>query len=106
MKNRSLGMMILLSLITFGIYPVYWQCSFQGQLKEKTGKGFGAVAHFFMCLITFGIYSIYWNYAAGKRLQEVGAQEDRSILYLVLSLFGLGIINMFLMQHQANKISA
>ena len=104
MKKRSIGVMILLAIITFGIYVIYWQCSFQNQLKKTTGKGFGGVGHFFMCLITFGIYSLYWNYAAGKRLVEAGAKDDHSIIYLVLSLFGFGIINMFLMQNQANKL--
>ena len=104
MKHRGIGMMILLSIITLGIYTIYWQCSFQGQLKEKTGDGFGPVAHFFMCIITFGIYTIYWNFAAGKRLAKLNA-GDNSILYLVLTLVGFGWINMFLMQNEANKIA-
>lgn len=104
MKKRSIGLMILLSLITFGIYPVYWQCSFQNQLKKVTGKGFGGLGHFFMTLFTFGIYGLYWQYAAGKRLASAGAKSDNAILYLVLSLFGLGFINMFVMQSQANNL--
>ena len=56
MKKRKIVVMILLCVITLGIYSIYWQCSFQGQLKEQTGKGFGAIGHFFMCLITFLIY--------------------------------------------------
>lgn len=103
MKKRSIGVMILLALVTFGIYPVYWQCSFQNQLKKETGLGFTGVGHFFMTIFTFGIYGIYWQYAAGKRLQNLGA-EDKSILYLVLGLIGLGIVNMFIMQDAANKL--
>lgn len=105
MKKRSIGVMILLTLVTFGIYTVYWQCSFQNQLKKVTGKGFGGLGHFFMCLITFGIYPIYWSFAAGKRLSLAGSAEDRSILYLVLCLVGFGWLNMFLMQSQANAIN-
>ena len=103
MKQRSIGVMILLTLVTFGIYSIYWNCSFQNQLKKETGLGFTGVGHFFMCIFTLGIYSIYWQYAAGKRLQKLGA-EDQSILYLVLGLIGLGVINMFIMQHNANKL--
>jgi len=104
MKNRSIGMMIVLYLITFGIYGIYWQCSFQNQLKQITGKGFGGAGHFFATLFTFGIYGIYWQYAAGKRLVAAGAKNDYSTIYLIISLIGFGIINMFLMQDQANKI--
>lgn len=104
MKKRSIGVMILLTIITLGIYTIYWQCSFQNQLKKTTGKGFGGVGHFFMCLITFGIYPIYWNFAAGKRLNELGA-TDQAVLYLILNLIGFGWLNMFLMQSQANKLA-
>ena len=104
MKKRSIGVMILLIIITLGIYSIFWQCSFQGQLKEHTGKGFGCVGHFFMCLITFGIYPIYWSFAAGKRLSELGSQ-DYSIIYLILTLVGFGWVNMFVMQHQANELA-
>ena len=105
MKKRNLLVCFLLSVVTCGIYFVYWQCSFQNQLKAQTGKGFGGVGHFFMCIFTLGIYSLYWQYAAGKRLADQGA-EDRSVLYLLLSLIGIGgAINMFLMQSQANHLA-
>lgn len=104
MKKRKIVVMILLCVITLGIYSIYWQCSFQGQLKEQTGKGFGAVGHFFMCLITFGIYPLYWNFAAGKRLEQLGC-KDYAIIYLVLALVGFGFVNMFIMQYQANELA-
>ena len=105
MTKRNIVTMILLFIFTFGIYPIVWTCKFQGELKEKTGEGFGAWGHFFMSLLTFGIYQIYWQYAAGKRLAKLGA-EDRSIIYLIIALLsGIGTaINPFLMQDQANKL--
>lgn len=103
MKKRSILAMILLTIITLGIYGLYWYISFQVQLKKETGDGFGGWGHFFMSLITFGIYSIYWNYAAGKRLAKLGA-EDHSIIYLILALIGFSWLNALLMQHQANKL--
>ena len=105
MKKRSIGVMILLCIVTLGIYGVYWNCSFQNQLKKKTNLGFTGVGHFFMCIFTLGIYSLYWQYAAGKRLAKLGA-EDHSVLYLVLALLIGGLINPFLMQHQANNLNA
>ena len=103
MKKRGIVAMIILSIVTFGIYSVYWQCSFQNQLKQQTQEGFGGVGHFFMCIFTFGIYPIYWSYAAGKRLNKLGA-TDQAVLYLVLTFVGFGWLNMFLMQSQANKL--
>ena len=97
--------MILLFIITLGIYPIYWIIKFQMELKAKTGDGFGGLGHFLMLIFTFGIYAIYWQYAAGKRLAKQGA-EDLSTIYLILAIFTGGIINPFLMQSQANKLAA
>lgn len=105
MKKRSVFVMILLSIITCGIYWIVWNCMFQGELKEKTGEGFSAGMHFLMLVVTLGIYEIYWQYAAGKRLAKLGA-SDRAVLYLVLSFFGIGLLNPFFMQSQANKLAA
>ena len=105
MKKRSIGVMILLSIVTLGIYTIYWQCSFQNQLKKVTGKGFGGFGHFVMCLVTFGIYSIYWNFAAGKRLVAAGAKSDYAFMYLILCLIGFSFVNMFVMQSQANGLN-
>lgn len=102
MKKRSIGLMIVLFLFTFGIYPIYWLVKFQMELKKETGEGFGGLGHFLLLIFTFGIYAIYWQYAAGKRLHKIGA-DDYSIIYLVLA-FVFAVINPFLMQHQANQL--
>lgn len=104
MKRRSIAVMILLTIITCGIYMIYWTCSFQNQLKKETGKGFTGTGHFFMLIFTFGIYSIYWQYAAGSRLASMGA-KDHSVMYLVFCFIALSFLNPFLMQAQANKIA-
>ena len=103
MKKRGIFVMIILWLVTFGIYPIYWTCSFQNQLQKATGKGFTGVGHFFMLAFTFGIYYLYWQYAAGKRLAQLGA-ADQSVLYIILAIFIGGAINPFLMQSQANQL--
>lgn len=106
MKKRGLVMMIVLSIVTFGIYAIVWQCMFQNELKKTTNEGFGWLGHLLMTMFTFGIYAIYWQFAAGKRLAKAGCKSDYAIIYLILSLVGFGVVNMFLMQHQANEIAA
>ncbi len=104
MKKRNIALMVVFTLITCGIYGLYWYCSFQNQLKKETGEGFGGAAHFFMTFITFGIYGIYWQYVAGKRIEMLGG-SDNAVLYLILSLFSLGWLNSFLMQNQVNQLT-
>ena len=104
MKKRSLVIMLLGFLFTFGIYPIYWYCSFQNQLKKHTGLGFGGFGHLMMSIFTLGIYPLYWSFVVGKRIAKLGG-DDHGVVYLVLSLFGLGIVAYFLMQNQVNQLS-
>jgi len=104
MKQRSIGMMVLLTIVTLGIYLLYWTCSFQGQLKEKTGEGHDAIVHLLLLFVTFGIYGIYWDYVAGKRIAKLGG-EDRSVMYLLFNFVLLSWLTPFLMQSQANKLA-
>lgn len=98
-----MGIMVLLTFVTLGLYLLYWTISFQMELKQKTGEGFGGLGHFIMILITFGIYYIYWNYKVGDRLQKMG-RPNNGILYLIITLIGFGWLNPFLMQSEANNV--
>lgn len=105
MQKRSIIGMIVFTIITLGIYEIYWYCSFQNQLKNNTGMGFGGLAHFLMSMVTFGIYGLYWSFAVGKRIKALGG-KDNGVLYLILSLFGFFWIANLLMQHEVNKINS
>lgn len=104
MKKRNIFVMILLTIITLGIYQIYWTCSFQNQLKKETNEGFGGFGHLVMLIVTFGIYSIYWQYAAGARLAKLGA-TNHGVMYLIFCFVFLSWLNPFLMQSQANKLN-
>lgn len=104
MKKRNLITMVLLTLVTLGIYPLYWYCSFQNQIKKETGEGFGGFGHLIVTMFTFGIYGIYWTYAVGGRIEKLGGKNS-GVLYLVLSLVGLGLVAWLLMQDEVNKIA-
>ncbi|CCH78970.1 conserved membrane hypothetical protein [Nostocoides japonicum T1-X7] len=40
-KIRSTGVCILLTLVTFGIYPLYWYFSVHDEMKRHSGQGIG-----------------------------------------------------------------
>jgi hypothetical protein len=103
MKQRSIVFMIIMTLVTAGIYGLYWYIAFQVELKKTTKEGFGGLGHFLATIFTFGIYSLYWQYAAGKRLAKLGA-SDWSLLYLILCFVGGAFLNPYLMQYQANNV--
>lgn len=73
-ENRSLLVYILLSIITFGIYSLWFYYAYARDMNivcagdgKKTG---GLLAIIFLSMITFGIYGIVWTYKVGDRIFE------------------------------------
>lgn len=112
MTSRNIVTCIVLSIITCGIYGIYWMVVMNDDSKKAANDPNGATGATFvlLCLFTCGIYSIYWYFNMGKRMQtamqNAGLQaEDRSIMFLILTLVGLGIVNMVLIQNDLNTIA-
>ena len=106
-KERNIAVSIVLSIITCGIYGIYWFVVLTNETNEAAGvQGTSGGVAFLLTLITCGIYGIYWAYKQGEKLdQATGKSSSNSILYLVLELIGLGIIAYALMQNELNKIA-
>lgn len=109
-KNRSIALCIVLSIITCGIYGIYWMYVLNEEINSLSGEpnatGGGLVILF--TLITCGIYSWYWLYKMGERSdtikQNMGMPASSSaVLYLIFGIFGLGIVAYALMQDTINK---
>jgi hypothetical protein len=73
-KKRGLASFILLSLITFGIYTLYWIYKLAKDVnllcKDDGKKTGGLLKYLLLGLITFGIYNLIWMYMLGDRLQD------------------------------------
>ncbi|MBN2557605.1 MAG: DUF4234 domain-containing protein [Clostridia bacterium] len=110
MNKRSVAEVIILTLVTCGIYGLYWIYAFSNDIKtylddETINPGLELL----LCIVTCGIYTIYWMYKFGKLIctcqEKAGVQvEDNSIIYLILAVFGLGIVNFGLMQNAMNIV--
>lgn len=95
--KRSIGTSILLSLITCGIYGLYWQSKLMKTLNAWLGKReFSFLKWFFLALITCGIYAVYRGYRIGKVINELQSRnglpvaKDLPIISMLLTLVGLG----------------
>lgn len=116
MKQRNPALVIIFSIITCGIYELYWLVAttneVQNKLKNPDGSvKSGGLALLFM-IITCGIYTFYWWYKMGQRQGQLGKEygvnsvSDNAAVYLILCFFGIGaIINMILLQSNLNKIA-
>ncbi|MBQ9162209.1 MAG: DUF4234 domain-containing protein [Clostridia bacterium] len=105
-KKRSIVTAVLLSLVTCGIYAIYWFISLTNEMNKASGKPNdtnGGMA-FLLSLVTCGIYEYFWAYKLGEK-RDIVAKENGSsnIIYLLLLFFGLGIVVYGLAQDALNK---
>lgn len=110
-QQRNIAVCIILSIITCGIYGIYWFVCLTNDANtvSETAGTSGGVA-FLLTLVTCGIYGLYWMYKQGEKLDAAKAKKgmpasNSGILYLILGIFGLGIISYALMQDSINKVA-
>lgn len=109
-QPRSVGVCIVLSLVTCGIYLIYWVYCIHNDVMEVSGQPMGVSGGMVILLdiVTCGIYGIYWSYKMGQMLDSAKGQPNGSsgLVYLLLSLFGFNIIALALMQSELNRFTA
>ena len=61
-KPRKIGLQILVSIVTFGLYGIYWAYASHEEVKQYSGEGvggvIGAVIYFFAGIITLFLLPI------------------------------------------------
>lgn len=109
-QEKNLVLCIILSLVTCGIYGIYWFVTITDDTNQLSGQGgTSGVMAFVLSLVTCGIYGLYWAYKCGEKLdiakQNRGiAASNGGVLYLILFIFG-GIIAYALIQNEINKLA-
>lgn len=103
LKKRSIGMCIVLSVITLGIYSLFWMVGLANDFASKNNEPAQGGKLILLTIITFGIYFLIWNYKMGDSIEKSGGTNEGTI-YLVLSIFSLSIVSLALMQIQENKL--
>ena len=106
--KRKVGVCILLSFITLGIYAIYWQYLLVKNVRAIKGDDSSCTGEM-LCLLFVPFYSLYWWFTKGdyvkKYLSDNGKYSSSSgALYLVLSIFGLSIVAAAIMQNDFNSI--
>ncbi|HNU90762.1 MAG TPA: DUF4234 domain-containing protein [Spirochaetota bacterium] len=106
---RSPAAVIVFSVISCGIYALYWIYRFASELKDFTDRDdINPGLDLLLCILCFP-YVVYWSYKYGmvldEALEKTGQKPDgNAVLYLVLAVFGLFIISMAIMQATANRL--
>ena len=112
-QPRDIAVAIILSIVTCGIYNIYWFIKLVDDVNRAANdqSAFSGGVTWLLSLVTGGIYACYWYYQAGKKMayakqvRNMPVESNMEILYLVLAIFGLGIVNMALIQSDLNKMA-
>ena len=90
--KRNIAACVVFSIITCGIYGLYWLYKLNEEVNAITGHEddtSGGIVILFS-IITCGIYGVYWAYKIGEKLKEYYTAKkstdgnDLPILYLIL----------------------
>ena len=107
--KRRIWVNILLSIVTLGIYQIYWMYllvkntrAIQEDESSCTGE--------MLCLILVPFYSLFWWFTKGKIVKDKFAEHGYSatgseIAYLILGIFCLPIVSMAIMQNDFNTLT-
>ncbi|MBX7059712.1 MAG: DUF4234 domain-containing protein [Leptospirales bacterium] len=111
---------IVLSIVTCGIYLFFWYYRTYedlGKLCGRTPTGNGYWMDLLLTVVTFGLWSVYVDYTISERLNEMQQrasmpENDTRIPVVILDVAGIvtgyltGVISCAIHQDQINKAAA
>lgn len=102
---------IILSLVTCGLYNIYWNYREFEAMNELLGKEeYRFWTWALLSLVTCGIYHVYYEYKMGSDIcaymKSKGLEVNANLpmLGLALSAFGLTIVADAVYQHELNRL--
>ena len=106
-KHRNIVTAILLSIITCGIYGIYWTIMLARDAVSVKDPADSAVLEIVLMLFLpfLGLFLAEKKFAEGCAAKGIN-HSDNSIVYLILGLVGLGIVGVCMLQNDLNKLAA
>jgi len=118
-QRREPALVLVLSIITLGIYLPFWYHGIYEDLKTLDGRtptGHGFWLDFFFVLVTFAIYGIWVDYQISQQIAEfeerndLGPVQDTSIIAVILdaasyfTAFFTNFVTSAIQQDQINRV--
>ena len=103
-KPRSVGLVILLSIVTLGIWTIVWSYQNGEELKRHRGVGLGGIAYLFITLLISPITMFLMASEVEQMYRNAGKQPPITTLWglwFLLPLIG-NIIWYVRIQHAIN----
>ena len=97
MTKRSVIAVILLSIVTFGIYALVWMVKTKNEMN-KLGADIPTA-----WLLIVPVVSIYWTWKFAGGVEHVTRGKQSQVIAFIL-MFVLGVIGMAIIQSEFNKV--
>jgi len=111
--EKGIAVAIILTLVTCGIYGLFWQYRQMRTLNAWLGREeFSFAMWLLIGIITCGIYMIYIEYKMAKASNQVKEGQGKSadgnlpLICLLFSIFGLQIVSLAIQQDEINSFYA
>lgn len=102
---------IIFSIITCGLYNIYWNYRQMQAMNALLGRPeYDFMKWLLLSIVSCGLYHVYYEYKMGSDLQTWLVQNNRvvnpnlAIVGLILSIFGLTVIADAIYQNELNKL--
>lgn len=107
----SIGLGILLSLVTCGIYLLFWEYRQMKTLNAWLGREeFDFLVWILLSLITCGIFAVYYEYKMARAINTIQGRAGEHVndtlplISLVLAIFGLPLVSTAIQQAEINEL--
>lgn len=114
-KEKSIGLCVVLSLVTCFIYSIYWLYTIAHDLNDlcesqNQEKGAEPGLVVVLSIVTCGIYLLYYLWKAGKMVSSLTRSNghhpsDDSIVLMVLSILQLSLVSFCILQSHINDFA-
>ncbi len=98
MKKRSPVGVFFFSLLTFGIYLIYWYISVAGELKAKGAE----IPHWILIFIPIASWYYMWKFCVGVA-KVTNDAFSAGVSFLLM--FFLGALGMAIVQTKLNEVA-
>lgn len=101
---------LLLSLVTCGVYLLVWKYQTTEELRRASGdNSINPGLDLALSILLCGVWNIYTDHRNAKKIYELaqasGMQRtDQSTVVIVLDVFGLALVSPFILQGEINAL--
>ena len=96
-KRRNPALVIIFTIITFGIYEIYWFVKTKNEINSLGAEIPTA------WLLIIPIANLYWEYKYAEGFSKYVKKDDNAILWFLLLLF-VAPVAMIIFQIELNKL--